>query len=121
MNIYLSGPVHGFDYAEVVKGFEAARDALRKRYPHATVFVPTQGVPHGVTHEQAMCICVHTLTFTVGDAMYGKPAYDALVRLPGWENSEGCNLETTVATACGITICDLADALDGALDQVGIE
>ena len=39
-----------------------------------------------------------------------KSVDDLLVSLPGWEKSAGATLERTVAEACGIEVCELAEA-----------
>ena len=107
MNVFLSGPMTGIEGWNRA-AFEEAERAMRDMGA-AHVFNPARtsvGVEDDYPHSFFMRRTLHALTHR--DAG-GWPAYDLLVRLPGWEASDGAQVEVAVAKACGIAVCDLSE------------
>lgn len=103
--VYLSGPVTGLARADVERSFAGARMryvSLGARYVHD----PTAHVAVDASHKQAMWACLQEL---LSRDHAGRPAYDLLVSLPGWEASEGATLERQVAEAIGIPCVELGE------------
>ncbi len=104
--VYLSGPVTGVGEGAARASFAACLPTVERRCPQARVFVPTDEVPAGTPHAEAMGMCLREmLTGNAGGA------YDLVVLLPGWRGSEGCRLEAAVAEGCGIPCCMQSDLL----------
>lgn len=93
--VFLSGPVTDMP-GNNREAFAEAAAELERRGCH--VFNPTEAVPAGATHEQAMAICVRALAANVG----GRPLFDMVAQLPGWYGSRGAYAEAIVADALGI-------------------
>lgn len=99
--LYVSGPVT----SKPVDGwlaFASARNALAS--VGYQVLDPNDLVPSVLSHEEAMLMCINTLTDYMWRDNRPKPWLDGLALLPGWEQSEGARLEKAVAEACGITV-----------------
>lgn len=94
--VYLSGPMTGIkDWNR--PAFMEAATFLRNQ--GATVFNPAfSSMCESRTHDAWMVRDIHELT----EHMDGKPYYDYIAQLPGWEKSGGAKLEYIVAQACGI-------------------
>lgn len=94
--VYVSGPMTGLpdfnraEFSRVARGLRAG-GALR-------VFDPSFGADGSKPHEAHMLRDLHELTSN----MDGRPYYDAIVQLDGWESSYGARVEAAVARACGI-------------------
>ena len=97
--IYLSGPMTGMHDWNRETFIEAAR-YLRNQ--GARVFNPAFNASSNKldTHQVCMLRDLHELT----EHIDGKPFYDILAQLPGWEKSKGANVELIVAKACGIDV-----------------
>ena len=99
--IYLSGAMTGLpDWNR--QAFAEAANYLRNQ--GARVLNPAFNAPKDIskadTHESYMIRYLHELT----EHMDGKPYYDYLVQLPGWEQSSGAKVEYIVAKACGLEV-----------------
>lgn len=100
--IYLSGPMTGMaDWNREAFG-EAARYL---RNMGAQVFNPAFSAPvgKGEPHSSYILRDIHELTSNMG----GKPYYDMLAQLPGWDRSRGAQVELIVARACGIEVFEV--------------
>lgn len=101
-NIYLSGAMTGHkDWNR--EAFNEAARYLRKQ--GARVFNPAFKAPTGEAEEHSayMIRDLHELT----EHMDGKPYYDYLAQIPGWEHSRGAQVELIVAKACGIEVFEV--------------
>ena len=98
-NCQLCGPMSGFPRAQVERAFADAERRLH-RVGAETVWNPVERIPASTPHEAAMAKCVRVLV---------NGAVDALVVLPGWEDSQGALLEVSVAHAVGVRVVDLGE------------
>lgn len=89
--VYVAGPVTGIA-DDNRPAFEHAREQLLAMDELEVVTIPHDFVPSNYDHERAMRVC---LDYLVREA-------DAVVLLPGWENSRGASLERDVAEQLGI-------------------
>lgn len=105
--VYLSGPMTGIPEWNF-PAFEDAAARLRDvgfsvvsphESPHVEGF-DTASDGHGFDLRAA-------LEWDVAQVL----AADAVVVLPGWENSSGCLIEVMAAEAAGLTVATLADVL----------
>ena len=100
MCVQLCGPVSGLPREEAVEAFGRAAGLL-----HASakcgVFSPVDACPEDMGRERAMRRCLRWL---IGYA-------DAVVTLPGWEESDGACLEVAVARAIGVPVMTLEEAV----------
>lgn len=84
--VFLSGPVSGLDYDQVVKNFNAAEQLmLNKGYQ---VMNPISFVPSGTDWNKAMRRCIVALS-----------KCDTIYLLKEFYLSEGCSLELEIANA----------------------
>lgn len=113
--VFLSGPMTGLPNWNK----EAFARAEARLYEAGATWVynPAQDAPKTdfdpYGHEYWMAEALHELTKLPqhrGDSGF-SPVYDMLVRLPGWEDSEGAMTEFAVACACGIPAFDLAEVV----------
>ncbi|MBR3158414.1 MAG: DUF4406 domain-containing protein [Atopobiaceae bacterium] len=100
--VYLSGAMTGMHDWNRDQFAEAARYIRSQGAAH--VFNPAFLAPYDVIkakkHESYMIHELHELTSN----MDGKPFYDVLAQLPGWDKSYGAQVEQIVAMACGIEV-----------------
>lgn len=97
--IYISGPMTGIKDWNRQTFMEAA--VYLRNNGAARVFNPAfNPIAEADTHSNYMTIDLHELT----ENMDGKPYYDVLAQLPGWEKSMGARVELVVAKACGIEV-----------------
>ena len=100
--VYLSGPMTGhvdFNRRLFTKGAERLKVAGA-----VYVYNPADEASHGEdrhSHEWWMRRSLAELTQECGDGN-GKPLYDCIALLPGFERSEGAAAELTCAIAIGI-------------------
>lgn len=99
--VFLSGPVTGYDRGRTVARFAAATIKCYEAGA-AYVFNPVDAVKPSTPHEVAMCRCLNELS--MWDFDRESPYYDCILQLDGWEDSEGSRTECAVAQACGIPI-----------------
>lgn len=98
--IFLSGPVTIKDYDEACLDFSKAKQTLIDLGADY-VWVPTENITPDADHEPAMFASLRELT---ADSLRHKPFYTSFFLMPGWQESEGCNVEHDVAKAIGIPI-----------------
>lgn len=97
--VYLAGPITGVkDYW---RPFCEAKFELTRRY--IKVLDPTT-LPEGMTTQQYMRVCLAM----VDDA-------DAVLMLPGWENSNGATIEAMYAKYIGKPVFKSVEELKSAL------
>ncbi|MBR2682679.1 MAG: DUF4406 domain-containing protein [Atopobiaceae bacterium] len=107
-HVFISGPMTGIESYNV-DAFLSAHKTLKMlgaRYVFDPAIEWLDGSGPTREHAYYMLRAIGELTNSDG---YGRPDYDVLVSLPGWENSEGARLERTVAEACGIETCNLSE------------
>lgn len=103
---YVAGPMSGIPQFNI-PAFDAASWALRQQgweivspaeldEPHirAVCMESADGIPNAVTHGGTWG------DFLSRDVKIVSDQVDAIVLLPGWENSKGANLEAFVGTLC---------------------
>jgi hypothetical protein len=121
--IYIAGPYRGFGPTEVIAHVRAASDAMARLM--ATGYA---------------VICPHTMTYGLefysglDDTMYLRQGLeqlrrcDAMIVLPGWQNSQGTQQEIKHALEWGIPIVyiegrewvQIYDLLSDGLDRTGV-
>ena len=105
-NVYISGPITG-KLLNNAPAFAEAHAMLREMGA-AAVYNPTlRWLRESVerSHERYMLQCVSALS----SEYRGKPFYDAIVLLDGFESSEGALVELSVAKALGIPSVKMGD------------
>lgn len=104
--VYLSGPMTGRPDLGRRAFNEAHRLCLRAGATH--VFNPASKWAAGRGHGWYMRHDLHELMRSTRPD--GKPYYDVLVSLPGWDMSDGAYLERLVAEECEIECMGLREA-----------
>ena len=107
LSVYVSGPMSGIEGWNK-EALDAVRDELY-RGDAQNVYDPADYIEvlEKLSHQEQMRWSIHHLTKPCTNGAY----YDLMVLLPGWQGSEGCKLERTVAEACGIEVWDLSDVV----------
>ena len=111
MRVYLSGPMTGLPGLNV-QAFDDAERALRG--DGNDVYNPCDHLRW--PYEDAMTSDINMLTCCLPDMRNGlstERLFDAMVLLPGWDESRGARLERDVAEACGIRVMTLDEAIGG--------
>lgn len=106
--IYIAGPVTGHE-DDNRPAFEEAQKRLRKagvRY----VEIPHEFVPHDSAWETAMAKSITRLCATWANT--GKLVCEAVVCLPGSQDSRGARLEMKIARALDIPVYGLEQYLE---------
>ena len=97
--VYLSGKMTGVENWNYDQFKNATEKLLNDNA--AFVFNPAfREVKDPKPHEYYMLIDLHELTQSIND----KPIYDVIAMLPGWEESQGAQVERDVAIACGLEV-----------------
>lgn len=111
-NVFLSGPITGHDsYKEEF----AKAKRVCERAGAASVFSPATAWGHSDHDaEWYMIRDLHRLTECIGN----RPFFDAVVQLPGWQESVGASVEFSVATSCGIPLIQLEEVVPDACGAV---
>lgn len=99
MRLYISGPITGVkNYKRI---FQGAKDALTaKGYDVVNPAELTEVIGDSFTYDEILAIDLDLLA-----------RCDAVVQLPGWENSRGANVEYGYALAADKIIIKLEDIL----------
>lgn len=106
--IYIAGPVTGYEDDNRL-AFEQAQEQLRKAgVKH--VEIPHEFVPQDSAWETAMAKSITRLCATWANT--GKLVCEAVVCLPGSQDSRGARLEMKIARALGIPVYDLEQYLE---------
>lgn len=105
-NVYISGPITGRPLHNA-PAFAEAHAMLREMGAREVYNPSLRWLRESVerSHEWYMLRCVNALSSECG----GKPFYDAIVLLDGFEDSEGALVELSVAEAVGIDVLTVAD------------
>lgn len=106
MKVYLCGPMSGIPEFNF-PAFHAATKQLRDK--GFKVFNPAErDLEDGFNPKTDKAnTFLHYMKYDLPAVMDS----DAVVVLPGWENSKGAKLETHVARECGIILYTLEDAM----------
>lgn len=104
--VYISGKMSGLpDFNR--QAFLDAEKYIRKqgaKYVHNPA-IHAPKVEETKEHSFYMLHDLHELTaYWYGT---GKPVYDVIALLPGWEDSQGACIELQVAIACGLEVLHL--------------
>lgn len=94
MRVYISGPVTGLPKEEYLRAFEEAENNLQAA-GHET-FNPAKShslMPKWFTHDNYMQLCKREMEMC-----------DAMIQLPGWEQSKGCQIEYHYAWSLNMKI-----------------
>ena len=110
--VFLSGPMTGVRNCNV-GAFVDAHAMLKEAgaavvYDPAIEYLAQEEPAGGLPHDHYMRRCLREL---VSESRVGVRAYDLLVSLPGWRESEGATTERMVAGACGIECRDLSEVV----------
>ena len=99
MRLYISGPITGIENYRRI--FQGAKDALlAKGYDVVNPAELTEVIGDSFTYDEILAIDLDRLA-----------RCDAVVQLPGWENSRGANVEYGYALAADKIIIKLEDIL----------
>ena len=99
MRLYISGPITGIENYRRI--FQGAKDALlAKGYDVVNPAELTEVIGDSFTYDEILAIDLDLLA-----------RCDAVVQLPGWENSRGANVEYGYALAADKIIIKLEDIL----------
>jgi len=106
-NVFISGPMTGMPDLNVGV-FAVAHHRLKEMgaadvYNPSTEYLDSERTDK-MAHSDWMRVCLHELTAYL--SVYAGRKYDALLSLPGWEQSEGARLERMVAEAIGMEIIE---------------
>lgn len=104
--IYVIGPVTGRPDNNIDAFYDARKRLMALGHD---VDLPHDFVPSTASWEDAMRISLWHLATGRGD---GRPYFDGVARLDGWQESRGAALESACAVAFGIRTMDLADWLE---------
>lgn len=91
--IYISGAISGRDYREVALGFEAAQTQIRVFSDFLPISPLDNGLPLDTPWSAHMLRDLEILS-----------TCDAVLMLPGWEHSPGCQIEKIFAERLGLRI-----------------
>ena len=99
MRLYISGPITGIENYRRI--FQGAKDALlAKGYDVVNPAELTEVIGDSFSYDEILAIDLDLLA-----------RCDAVVQLPGWENSRGANVEYGYALAADKIIIKLEDIL----------
>lgn len=113
-NVFISGPMTGIplnNLPEFVKAHKALLDMGAKDiYDPAFEWYAAmaKGEPDE-SHEFYMRKTLNALTSSDCQSFFRKTHYGIMVLLDGWEASDGCITERSVAMACGIKVVEMRE------------
>lgn len=93
LKIYISGAISGRDYREVALDFEAAQTQIKAISDYLPISPLDNGLPINTPWEAHMLRDLEILS-----------TCDAVLMLPGWEHSPGCQIEKIFAERLGLRI-----------------
>lgn len=93
LKIYISGAISGRDYREVALDFEAAQTQIRVFSDFLPISPLDNGLPLDTSWSAHMLRDLEILS-----------TCDAVLMLPGWEHSPGCQIEKIFAERLGLRI-----------------
>lgn len=100
--VYLSGPMSGYENFNRPAFDEAAANLRKAGF---TVFVPGEHEEYDEAERASRTISKKKREFYMSrDLIWILEMADAVVVLPGWENSEGAKLEVAVAQQVGVPV-----------------
>lgn len=102
MKIYISLPMKGYERS-VRSRYDIAADEIRKEYPNAEIFGPTN---IGYFNDNGLDpdAPVHTWAWHLGEDIKDLLNCDMIYLCQGWKYSQGCLTERAVATVNNIEI-----------------
>lgn len=105
MRVFISGPMTGIELYNVAEFFKA--EARLKVLGASYVYNPARewlDSKEERTHEEYMRRCISSMT---AERLFTRDRnIDVMVRLNGWNRSDGAMLESQVARMCGIPILE---------------
>nr|WP_311479048.1 DUF4406 domain-containing protein [uncultured Porphyromonas sp.] len=93
LKIYISGAISGRDYREVALDFEAAQTQIKAISDYLPISPLDNGLPLDTPWSAHMLRDLEILS-----------TCDAVLMLPGWEHSPGCQIEKIFAERLGLRI-----------------
>lgn len=96
MRVYISGPITGLPEGQYHSAFQEAEEKLKAAgYETLNPAYANSRMPEWYTHDDFMKICRLELLNC-----------DMIYQLPGWEESEGCNIEAIWAKELNIKVLE---------------
>lgn len=94
-SVYISGPITGLPLGNKPAFYSMHQRIIDAGHIPVNPHVVCANIHEGSPHSEYMRVCIGNLVVS-----------DAIIMLPGWENSKGARAEYLTATWCGIEILE---------------